>query len=513
MLFSFEDFVLDGAKRELRRGDAPIAVEPQVFDLLEYLIRHRDHVVSKDDLLAAVWKGRIVSDATLASRINAARVAVRDTGEAQRLIRTVPRKGARFVGSVREQAMTASAIDEKQAQSLPDRPSIAVLPFANMSGDPEQDYFADGMVEEIITGLSRIKWFFVIARNSSFIYKDKAVDVKQVGRELGVRYVLEGSVRKTTDRVRITAQLIEAQTGAHVWAERYDGATSDIFALQDEITLAVVGAVEPSLRQAEVDRVKRSRPKSLGAYELVLRAIPKVSTLMPQGASEAIPLLTSALSIEPDYALAHGLVAWAYHIIFQRAGRDNGSRLSAISHAHQALSFGRTDAMALTLGGFVTSMDEHDRVAARHAFESALAISPSSAFTYFLGSVAQGYAGEAERAIEWGQRAVRLSPYDSLVFFAWHGTCIGLFMLGRYAEASDIERRAVQANPGFSNFHLLLAACLVKLGQIDAAREAAARVLAIDPAFSIRGYCTPLGLPPRLSVPLSDALRIAGLPE
>jgi len=512
MLFSFEDFVLDSAGRELRCGEEIIAVEPQVFDVLEYLLRHRDRVVSKDDLFATVWKGRIVSDATLASRINAVRAAVKDNGERQRLIRTIPRKGVRFIGSVCEQALTATTIGD--LSPLPsDRPSIAVLPFANMSADPDQDYFADGMVEEIITGLSRVKWFFVIARNSSLTYRGKAVDVKEVGRRLGVRYVLEGSVRKTTDRIRVVSQLIDARTGAHLWAERYDRAADDFFALQDEITLAVVGAVEPSLREAEIERVKRSHPNSLDAYELVLRAIPKVSTLMPSGAGEAIPLLERALSIEPDYALAHGFAAWAYHVLFQRAGKRDDVRSSAISHAHQAIALGRTDAMALTLGGFVISMDEHDRVAARRAFESALAISPSSAFTYFLGSVAQAYAGEAERAIEWGQRALRLSPYDSLAFFAWHGSCIGLFMLGRYAEAADVERRAVRASPGFSNFHLLLAASLAKLGEIDAARQEASRVLALEPEFSIGKYWAPLAMPPQLSEPLSDALRMAGLPE
>ena len=194
----------------------------------------------------------------------------------------------------------------RPALSLPDKPSIAVLPFHNLSGDPEQDYFADGMVEDIITGLSRIKWLFVIARNSTFAYKGRAVDVKQVGRELGVRYVLEGSVRKAADRVRITAQLIEAATGAHVWAERYDRKSDDIFALQDEITLAVVGAIEPSLRRAEIERVKRKRPDSLDAYELVLRAQADVESGDPARAPKALPLLQRALALDPSYALAHG---------------------------------------------------------------------------------------------------------------------------------------------------------------------------------------------------------------
>lgn len=219
LLYHFEDFALDEDRRELRRGSELLRVEPQVFDLLCYLICNRDRVVSKDDLVSSVWQGRIVSDATLSSRINAVRSALNDSGEEQRLIRTIMRKGIRFLGNVRaESGIEVPTATEKPTHglSLPDRPSIAVLPFDNMSGDPEQDYFADGMVEDIITGLSRIKWLFVIARNSSFTYKGRAVDVTKVGRELGVRYVLEGSVRKAANRVRITGQLIDAEDGSHL---------------------------------------------------------------------------------------------------------------------------------------------------------------------------------------------------------------------------------------------------------------------------------------------------------
>ena len=218
---------------------------------------------------------------------------------------------------------SGSANVEKRPLALPDRPSIAVLPFQNMSGDAEQDYFCDGMVEDIITGLSRIKWLFVIARNSSFIYKGRAVDVKQVGRELGVRYVLEGSVRKGANRVRITGQLIDAETGRHLWAERYDRPLDDIFALQDEITLNVVGAIEPSLRQTEIERVKRERPENLGAYDLVLRALPDVYAAMPEEANKALQLLDRSLALEPGYALAHGYAAWCHEIRFVRAGQGD----------------------------------------------------------------------------------------------------------------------------------------------------------------------------------------------
>jgi adenylate cyclase len=284
--------------------------------------------------------------------------------------------------------------------SLPDGPSIAVLPFQNMSGDVEQDYFCDGMVEDIITGLARIKWLFVIGRNSSFAYKGKSPDIRQVGRDLGVRYILEGSVRRVGTRVRITNQLVDAQTGVHLWAERYDRSLDDVFALQDEITLSVVGAIEPSLRQAEIKRVERKRPSDLNAYDLVLRAIPLAHSVMPDGASRGLALLEQALAREPDYAAAHGYAAWCHEILFLRSGFREEDRTAAIRHAHDARVHGRDDATALALAGFVIGLLEHDHATASDAFEAALSLSPSSAFSYHLGSVIAGWAGNAERAIE-----------------------------------------------------------------------------------------------------------------
>ena len=401
---------------------------------------------------------------------------------------------------------------EALALALPDKPSIAVLPFQNLSGDPEQEYFADGMVEDIITGLSRIKWLFVIARNSTFAYKGRPVDVKQVGRELGVRYVLEGSVRKVADRVRINGQLIDAATGAHIWAERYDRGLEDIFALQDEITLSVVGAIEPSLRDAEIERVKRKRPDSLDAYDLVLRAIPHVYVAMPKEAAKALPLLEKALALEASYAGAHGLLAWCHEILFVRAGLKEENRAAAIYHARAAITHGRDDATTLALGAFVIGMVEHDRVTAIEAFERALALSPSSAFTLFLGSGVLAYAGEAERAIDWGARALRVSPIDRLAYVAQHVTGIAHFLRGRYEEAANDARRAVQSNPSFSVSHCVLAAALAKLGRTEDAKAAAMQVLALEPSFSSSGICAALGIVPALAKPLTEAWSEAGLP-
>jgi TolB-like protein/class 3 adenylate cyclase len=395
---------------------------------------------------------------------------------------------------------------------MPDRPSIAVLPFTNMSADPEQDYFADGMVEDIITGLSRIKWLFVIARNSSFAYKGKAVDVKQAGRELGVRYILEGSTRKMSNRVRVTGQLIEAETGRHVWADRYDRTLDDVFAIQDELTMSVVAAIEPSLRQAEIERVKRKRPDNLDAYDLVLRAIPSVYPAMPDGAAKGLSLLERALEMEPDYALAHGFAAWCHEILFARGGFKEENRLGSIRHAHAAIAHGRDDAVALSLGGFCMGLVAHDREAARQALDTALALSPSCALTFILGSVVMVMAGDAERGIEWGERALQLSPFDPMSYAPWLSIALGHFQRGEYQTAAEAAHKIFQANPYWSTAHVLLAATQVKLGRLDAAKSAARRVLELQPAYAISGFCASFDIHPSLATPLSEALSAAGLP-
>ncbi len=320
MRYRFEKYAFDTDRRELHRGADVVPLAPQVFDLLDYLIRNRERVVSKDDLIDAIWNGRIVSDAALTTRLNAARTAIGDSGEEQRLIKTLPRKGFRFVGPVLEAqgpagpATADNAIEPpRPVLTLPDKPSIAILPFTNLSSDPEQDYFADGMVEDIITALSRFKGLFVIARNSSFTYKGRAVDVKQIGRELGVRYVLEGSVRKATNRVRITGQLVDTTTGADLWAERFDGGLGDIFELQDRVTESVVGAIAPAVEKAEIERAKRKPTESLDAYALYLRGLAKLYQFGNRQANdEALRLFNSAIELDPDFASAYGRAAFCY---------------------------------------------------------------------------------------------------------------------------------------------------------------------------------------------------------
>lgn len=397
--------------------------------------------------------------------------------------------------------------------SLPDRPSIAVLPFQNVSGDAQQEYFADGMVEDIINGLSRIKGLFVIARNSTLSYKGHAVDVKQIGRNLGVRYVLEGTVRKIADRLRITAELVEAATGMHVWAERYERKLDDVFLLQDELTLSVLAAIQPSLRSAEAERVKRKRPDSLDAYDLVLQAQHDVYAQMQENVTRALVLLERALALDANYALAHGFAAMCHHTLYLRGGLAEKDRQASVRHAQAALLYGQDDALALTCAAFCIGMDGHDRAGALPIFEAALAISPSSALTYFLGSVMFAWGGDSVRGIEWGERGVRLSPFDPWRASGHIAVALGYFQRGDFERSAIAARKAVQSRPGFSICYMVLAAPLAKLGRIQDAKKAAARALELQPSLRFSMQFAGVECDPGLATILREPLLAAGLPE
>src|SRR5260221_200447 len=276
--------------------------------------------------------------------------------------------------------------------------------------------------------------------------------------------------------------------------------------------MSVVAAIEPSLRQAEIERVKRKRPDNLDAYDLVLRAIPQVYPAMPDGAAQALPLLESALKLEPDYALAHGFAAWCHEILFVRGGAHEENRLGAARHAHAAIAHGRDDAIALSLGGFAIGLVAHDREAARQAFEAALALSPSCALTYILGSVVMVFDGDADRGIEWGERALRLSPFDPMSYAPWFSITLGHFQRGDYEAAAEAARKVFQANPYWSFAPVLLAATHAKLGRLEAAKSAAARVLELQPGYTISGMCAAFDIHASIAAPLCEALSAAGLP-
>jgi TolB-like protein/class 3 adenylate cyclase len=410
----------------------------------------------------------------------------------------------------------AGGVDDRGTPpaALPaDGPSVAVLPFANMSGDPEQDYFVDGIVEDIITGLSRIKWLHVIARNSTFVYKGRAVDVKQVGRDLGVRYVLEGSLRKAGNRVRLTAQLIEAASGRHVWAERYDRALDDIFAVQDEITLSVVGYIEPSLRQAEIERAKRKRPDSLDAYDLYLRALPYAMVFMPGDADKALPLLRQSLELEPGFASAHAAAAWCYEQRYLRGGLDLADKTAALAHARAALEAGADDAGTLATAGFVIGLVDHDYDTAMNAIDRGLAMTPSSALALSLGSVILGHAGRTAEAIDYAERALRWCPLDRTVNLPYVGLGIAHCAAGDWEAAIPACGKCEQANPRFSLPYFLRAAALSQLGRVDEAKVPAQRGLDLEPGFTVSGFVRAHTGRADIWEPIGDALRRLDLPE
>ena len=513
MILEFGPFLLDQAAEMLFRGTEPIALGQRAVALLRLLLEQAGAPVSKEALIDAAWPNLAVEESNLTVQIAALRRVFEEVGGAD-WIETLPRRGYRYVGpAVVTRDPPEAATGQRPALALPDKPSVAVLPFSNLNGDPEQEYFTDGMVEDIVAGLSRIKWLFVVARNSSFTYKGMAVDVKRVGRELGVRYLLQGSLRKDGNRVRISAHMVEAETGGHLWTERFDRALDDIFELQDEIALNVVGAIEPSLRKAEAERVKRKRPDNLDAYDLVLQSQSDVYSGMPARVTKALILLERALALEPDYALAHAFAAMCHHCLFLRAGLREENRAASISHAQAAIQHGQDDALALTFAGFSIGMDGHDHDAGFAALEAALAVSPSSAITYNVGGVMFGWAGEAERAIEWGERAMRLSPFDPWAWSAFHAFALGHFHRGRYEEAARAARKAVQLNPGHSISYMLLVAPLAKLGRLKEAEVAAARVLELQPGFRYSRQFSGVDCAPALAASLGEALHAAGLPE
>jgi adenylate cyclase len=396
--------------------------------------------------------------------------------------------------------------------ALPDKPSIAVLPFQNMSGDPEQEYFADGMVEDIITGLSRIKWLFVIARNSSFVYKGKAVDIRQVGRELGVRYVLEGGVRKSGNRLRITGQLIEADTGAHLWADRFDGALEDVFELQDQITERVVGIVEPSLQRSEIERSRQKHPDSLGAYDLYLRALPYMTSIQPADARIAAVFLTDALRIDPNYVAARARLAHCHEIFFESDGLDEADKTAALQHARVVTASDTDDATALAVAAFVLNLVGGEQEAALTATERALALNPSCATALYFGALMYGFAGHSASATVNAKHAMRLSPFDPALFQAHLALGFAAVIDERYDDAVTHCARAVQANTRFGWLNFFHAEALALAGRIEEARPIARRGLEIVPVFRISMSAT-FGFAPALAEKLIEGARLLGLPE
>ena len=403
------------------------------------------------------------------------------------------------------------------ALALPDKPSIAVLPFQNMSGDPEQDYFADGMVEDIITALSHFKALFVIARNSSFTYKGRAVDVKKVGRELGVRYVLEGSVRKAANRVRITGQLVDAATGAHLWAERFEGGLGDIFDLQDQVTESVVGAIAPAVEKAEIERARRKPTENLDAHALYLRGLAAFYQFGNRQANEeALRLFNSAIELDPDFASAYGRAAYCYV-----NAKINGwisvtpNEIAEVTRlAQRAVELGKDDAIALTPSGYALAYVARDLEAGAALIDRALVLNSNLAEAWNFGGWVKIFLGEPEPAIERFARAMRLSPLDRWVAGTRGGSAFAHFFLGRYDEAASWAAMALQDNPDFQPGLRIAAASNAMAGRPEQARKAVVRLRKLNPAVRVSTLKDVMG--PWSTEDLSrleEGLRRAGLPE
>jgi TolB-like protein len=474
LLYLFEECVVDTDRRELRRRGNLISLEPKVFDLLVYLIEHRGRVLSKDDLLASLWDRRIVSESALSTCMNATRSAIGDSGEEQRLIKTLPRKGVRFVGEVREEpAQTRAAVTEVSSElptphlSLPDRPSIAVLPFTNMSGDSEQDYFADGMAEEIITALSRCSGLFVISRNSSFTYRGRTVDVRQVGRELGVRYVIEGSIRRSGNRVRFAGQLTDATTGAHIWADRFDGDLSDVFALQDRFTESVVAAIGPQLQLAEIERLRHKPAARLDAYDLLLRAQQLEHEFTSESLAAAIENVKRALAIDPSYAPAMALGAYCYAERRQQGWAQHITEegCEGACWASRALELAKSDGNVLWMCAFAIWFFAMDVKRAKEVASLSLAINPNSAMALTTLAFIETANANPTKGLELFRRAERLSPRDSRGWFTIAGVAVAHYFEDRFEEAVVWVRKALIQKPRFPLALRVLAASLARQGQ------------------------------------------------
>lgn len=529
MIYQFEDYSLDVDRQELRCGGEFVSIGPQVLDLLVYLIRHRDHVVSKDELIEHVWKGRLVSDSTLTSTVASLRHAVGDNGGQQRLIRTVTRKGIRFVGSVRENAAfplgeagRAASVTEQDTdvdsphealRVLPDKPSIAVMPFTNMSDDPEQEYFSDGITEDIITALSRLRWFFVIGRNSTFAYKKQGVDVRQVGRDLGVHYVLEGSVRKSGQRMRISAQLLDAVTGNHLWAERYDHDLTDMFTLQDEITASVTAAIEPRLVAAEGIRAEARSVNSLDAWDAVARAMNHFWKLTPDDSEAALAILRAAVECHPNYAPAHSVLAFALlvaaHMGWIASGidRDHVEQL-----AQRALSLDENDPWAHMALGYLAFSGRRTADAVDH-FRAAIDLNPNFAPAYGYAGWALAHNGQTKEAIADLQRAIRMSPRDPFNVFYMAGLAAAHYLDGRYREAAEWARRALQLRPGHLGARRKLCASLAQAGLFAEADAEMKHLRRLQPNLSLEWIKAAVPYTPGPMESFLEGMRKAGLKE
>ena len=520
----FEAFTLDLERLCLDGPSGQMDLRRKSFEVLRYLVEHAGRVVTKEEMINAVWPDVTVGDESLTQCISEVRRALGE--QSYRIIKTVPRRGYLFdVPISQSDVITGHNPNDasppvevlSRALPLPDRASIAILPFANLSPDPDQDYFADGIVEDIITALSRFKALFVIARNSSFTYKGRAVDVKQVGRELGVRYVVEGSVRKAANRVRIAGQLIDTATGAHLWADRFDGGLGDIFDLQDQVTESVVGAIAPVMEKAEIERARHRPTESLDAYALYLRGLARFYQFAGRQANaEALRLFNCAIELDRDFASAYGRAATCYaHAKGNGWFSDTANEIAEVTRlAQRAVELGKDDAFALAASGHALAFVVRDLEVGAAFIDRALVLNSNLAEAWFCGGWVKNWLGEPEPALERFARAMRLSPLDPLAVRMRSGTAYAHFLLGRYDEAASWAAIALQDNADFQPGLRVAAASNAMAGRLEQAHKAVARLRQINPVLRVSSLKEVLGPYRREDLSrLEEGLRQAGLPE
>ncbi|HZT87120.1 MAG TPA: winged helix-turn-helix domain-containing protein [Stellaceae bacterium] len=514
MVLAFGDYRLDIACRELRRGDELIGIAPKVFDLLAYLVEQRHRVVSKDDLLRAVWAGRIVSESALTTRINAARRAIGDDGTGQRLIRTFRRKGIRFIGEVIELPGAPARILGSMA--LLDKPSIAVLPFRHLSADPDQEYFVDGIVEEITTAIARFTWLLVMARPSRLTTKDTRINLKQTARETGARYLLEGSVRKTGNRVRIGGRLIDTETGAHIWSERFDGTLEDVFDLQDRIASAVAGAIEPRLRRAEIARANSKSTENLDAYDLYLRAQAQANLRTEASMIESVRLARCALELDPLYAPAMARLALSQMMRRSRHWvADLGPDVEeGIGMARQAIAVGGDDPWVLDLAGLALATLAGDYENAIAALDRALVLNPNFALGFGHRALVLAYFNRPEAAIRSAEQAIRLSPFDPAMFAFCEALALAHLTLRRYSEGLGWAEAAIRENSGLPGLRYKLSLC-GHLDRFEEARQCCCRIreARAEPTVTALVRDMPRGVAAEVASHFIEGLRKAQVPE
>ena len=492
MRYHFEDYVLDTDRRELRRGSRVVHVAAQVFDLLDYLLRNRERVVSKDDLIAAVWDSRIVSDSALTTRLNVARRALGDSGDQQRLIKTLPRKGFRFVGAVREEQVQASApaddVSLGQPQpslGLADKPSIAVLPFATLPGDHNPEQFSDWIANDLLTEFSKLRWLLVMARNSSFAYRDKTVDVRQIRRELGVRYLLQGSVRRARGRVRVTGQLIDAMTGVHIWSEHYDRRWSDVFAVHDETIQAIAAAVASAIVHAERQRALRNSPEKLGAWDAYQLGMWHMSKCNGADNKVARGFFQRAIELDANFGRGYAALAFAYltaSSIFSEMSIAQGCEFSE-PLVRKAIALDENDAEFRARLALTTFL-KGDIEGAIHEAELILSVDGSNADALGVKGAALVYSGRPQEGRASIRRYLSLSPHDIARPVRLTQVAASLYLDSGYQEAALAAKQVVRQYPEIPIAYRWLAASLGQLGRVAQAQEALQTLLEKSPSSS-----------------------------